>query len=363
MLINIENPIFHTIIFSILLFLTIIFSARKTNENGLSFSYTNELKGLAILMVIFGHIGYFLFSDHRFLFPLSTVSGVGVNIFLFLSGFGLTLSELKSKNSILGFYKLRFKKIFTPMWTVLILLLILDYFLLGRSYSTQTIVQSFLGFFPQADIYTSLDSPLWYFSLILFYYLVFPLVFWFKKPLLAIVLMFLIGILMIQLPLPVNRSVLALYQLHNLAFPLGMALAVLLTKLPLINILQNLKSVFKYSVIIISGLLFAYLAIYSGIGEGLMVEQLFSLITMTALLLIVLLIPYQSKFLVIFGIYSYEIYLIQWPLMYRYDFLYKYLPADLATFGYLFLYLLLAIGLNKLIKFGYSIFDRNKLPG
>lgn len=354
-MLNIDNPVFQTIIFSILFFLIIIITGKKTSEKGLSFSYSDELKGLAILMVIFGHAGYFLFSDHRFLFPLSTVSGVGVNIFLFLSGFGLTLSELKSKNSIFNFYKLRFKKIFTPMWTVLILLLILDYFLLGKSYSAQTIIQSFLGFFPQADIYTSLDSPLWYFSLILFYYIIFPLVFWFRKPILSIVLMFLVSIVVILLPLPINKSVLVLYVLHILAFPLGMGLAVLLSKIPLINILQNFKAIFKYFIVVVSGIIFGYLAINSGIGEGLMIEQLISLITMIALFLVVLLIPFQSKFLIIFGIYSYEIYLIQWPLVYRYDFLYKYLPASVATFGYLFLYLLIAIGLNKLVKFIYSL--------
>ncbi len=360
-MVNIIDPVFQTIIFFLLFFLSIIFSARKTTESGLSFSHTNELKGLAILMVILGHTGYFLFFDHRFLFPLSTVSGVGVNIFLFLSGFGLTVSELKSKNSILGFYKLRFKKIFTPMWTVLILLLVLDYFLLGKSYSAQTIIQSFLGFFPQADLYINLDSPLWYFTLILFYYLVFPLIFWFKKPILSIILMFVVGIVVVLLPLPVNGSVLNLYRLHILAFPLGMGLAVLLSKLPFINILQNLKAIFKYFIVVVSGIIFSYLAIHSGIGEGIIIEQLISLVTMIALVLVILLIPFQSKFLILFGIYSYEIYLIQWPLMYRYDFLYKYLPAYLATFVYLFVFLLIAFGLNKLVKFGYSIFDRKSL--
>lgn len=360
-MISIVDPVFQTIIFSILLFATIVFTAKKTNDKGLAFSYTNELKGLAILMVILGHAGYFLFSDHRFLFPLSTVSRVGVDIFLLLSGFGLTFSELKSKNSILNFYKFRLKKIFTPMWTVLLLLLILDFFFLGKSYSTPTIMQNFLGFFPTANIYSNINSPLWYFSLILFYYLIFPLIFWLKKPILSIILMFVISIAVTLLPLPVNGSVLNLYRLHNLAFLLGMVLALVLSKIDVVNILQNLKFAFKYSLVIISAFIFGFLAIHSGVGQEIIIEQLISLLTMTAFLIVVLLIPFQSKFLIIFGIYSYEIYLIQWPLVYRYDFLYKYLPASVATFGYLFIYLLLAFGLNKFVKLIYSVFEKRQI--
>lgn len=360
-MINIADPVLQTTIFSILLLATIIFTIKKTNEKGLAFSYTNELKGLAMLMVILGHAGYFLFSDHRFLFPLSTVSGVGVDIFLLLSGFGLTFSQLKEKSSIGNFYKTRLKKIFTPMWTVLLLLLILDFFLLGKTYSTSSITQNFLGFFPQADIYSNIDSPLWYFSFILFYYLIFPLIFWVKKPILSIILMFGISTVAVLLPLPVNDSVLNLYRLHILAFPLGMVLALVLSKIPVINMLQNLKFIFKYILVIVSAFIFGYLAINSGVGKGLIIEQLVSLVTMTAFLIAVLLIPFQSKFLIIFGIYSYEIYLIQWPLVYRYDFLYKYLPASVATFGYLFIYLILAFGLNKFVKLIYSIFERRKI--
>ena len=88
--------------------------------------------------------------------------------------------------------------------------------------------------------------------------------------------MFLVSILIFQLSLPVNGSVLNLYQLHNLAFPLGIGFAVLLSKVPLINILQKLQPVFKYFLVVFSILLFGYLAIHSGIGKGLIIEQLFS---------------------------------------------------------------------------------------
>ena len=76
----------------------------------------------------------------------------------------------------------------------------------------------------------------------------------------------------------------------------------------------------------------------------------------TSLLFIALFIikRFDIKTLYWFGFYSYEIYLFHWPLMYRYDFLYKYLPAWLA----LALYLVIFIGLGWVFK--YVIDAKNK---
>lgn len=50
----------------------------------------------------------------------------------------------------------------------------------------------------------------------------------------------------------------------------------------------------------------------------------------------------------ILGLYSYEIYLIHWPIMYHYDFLFSWLPAGVATFAYLGVFIALGMGLKKL---------------
>ena len=103
--ISVADPFLQTIIFAVPLFLAIFLTVRKDkNPNELSIDHTNELKGIAIMMVIFSHIGYFLDSKDAFLYPLSVAGGVGVNIFLFLSGYGLTISSLKSSLSVFGFY-------------------------------------------------------------------------------------------------------------------------------------------------------------------------------------------------------------------------------------------------------------------
>lgn len=351
MQINVPDSLSQTVIFTTLFLLVIFLTLKKKDQLGFSHDLTNELKGLAILMVIFSHAGYFLSTNTQFLFPLSVAGGVGVNIFLFLSGFGLTVSALKKSLSVFQFYLKRLSKIFLPMWIVLVVLITLDYLILGKTQPLTLTLENFLGFFPQANIFEQLDSPLWYFTPILFYYLIFPLLFFKKYPLVSVILLFLVSVLVVRIPLPVNPDVLKLYQLHNLAFPLGMGLALLLSKKDIFSFIFKTNPLLRYFSLIPLLLLLAYFAIHSGVGETIFKEQFLSLITVMVLLLIVLIKPFQFRFLMLMGIYSYEIYLIQWPLVYRYDFLYKYLPAGIATFLYLFIFLLIAYLLNKLIKF------------
>lgn len=236
------------------------------------------------------------------------------------------------------------------MWLVLMVFLILDFLVLKRTYPLGTILKSFLGFFPEVDIYTSLNSPLWYFTLILFYYLIFPLLFFRKRPILSVFLILLASYYVLKFNLPVNKDVLKLYKLHYLAFPLGMGVALSLRSFPRVrNIIEQLKPWLRYP--LIAGLLvaFGYLAIHSRVGDGIRAEQLTSLASVLCLVLVALLKTIRFQFLGWLGEVSYEIYLIQWPLMYRFDFLYQRLPAGIATFLYLGVFLGLGFGLKKII--------------
>ena len=127
MRISIIDPIFQTYLFGIIFLACLLISIKNPKSDRLfSLSKTEELKGFAILAIIFAHIGYFLSSDNNFLFPLSILAGVGVNLFLFLSGFGLTASALKSPLSIINFYKKRLQKLFLPMWLIIFLYISLE---------------------------------------------------------------------------------------------------------------------------------------------------------------------------------------------------------------------------------------------
>jgi peptidoglycan/LPS O-acetylase OafA/YrhL len=134
MQISITNPLEQTILFGGIFIAVFIYFFRK-KENYTSFSLSKELKGFAILAIIFGHIGYFLSVDKSFLFPFSVLAGVGVNLFLFLSGYGLTVSQIQKNESIGVFYKKRLPKLFVPFWIVLISLFLANYLFFRRKSS------------------------------------------------------------------------------------------------------------------------------------------------------------------------------------------------------------------------------------
>lgn len=360
---EIQDPQFQTTILIALLFAAVLFTLKRRKKDDPIFptNITQEIKGFAILTIIFGHIGYFLDTQDKFLYPLSIASGIGVNLFLFLSGYGLTLSSLKKKLSLFEFFKKRLGRLFISMWIVVGILLLLDYSILSIVYERKTIIQNLLGFFPDADIYTSINSVLWYFTFILFYYLSFALFTLSKKLLLiAPVGIFLISdyLLTHELPFRINPDVLKLYELHVYAFPLGIAIALLPTYVKLVPKLSNifskivnwLKTHNRFINILILSILayvFIYTSFNSGIGEEVEVEQRISTISTFSVLLFFILKRFNVKFLEILGIFSYEIYLIHWPLVYRYDLFYKYLPASIATVAYILVLIVLSWCLQK----------------
>ncbi|MFA6215409.1 MAG: acyltransferase [Patescibacteria group bacterium] len=362
--IQIAFPIEQTIIFSLIFFSAIFIFVKINNKTDIfPVSTTNQLKGLAILAVVFGHLGYFLSSDTRFLYPLSTISGVGVDIFLFLSGYGLARSAAKKELSVIKFYRQRLAKLFIPLWLAVTAFFALDFLVLKKIYPAAEIAGSYLGFFPQADIYGNLDSPLWYFTLILFYYLIFPWLFSRQRPIISALLLLAASFLVLKINLPVDIDVYHLYQLHYLAFPLGVLFAAGFAKISffkkffptelekILSQFKRLKTLARWAALAGLIALTAYLGIHSGVGENTLAVQATSLIMVLGLVLIFIIKKLEFKILNLFGLYSYEIYLLHWPIMYRYDLFYKFLPAALATVLYLGLFVALGWLLKKANSF------------
>jgi len=357
MQISIANAQFNTLIFTVLFWTLLILSIRKPKTEAFFASFrTQELKGFAILAIIFSHIGYFLSTDQRFLYPMSILAGVGVNLFLFLSGFGLTVSSLKLPLPIYRFYLKRLRKLFVPMWVIITLFLLMDFFILQKSYQFDEIYNSFLGFFPVADLFENLNSPLWYFSLILFYYLIFPLVFFKRFAYLAPILILLISyyLLKVNLPFEIDKDVVNLYKLHFAPFPLGVLFAILINDEKLMHFKIKVKELFfeglKFFWIGVFAYGFLYYSIHAGTDLSKTIEQIISLITMFCLIFLFIAKNVEVRLFSVFGIFSYEIYLIHWPILSRYDYFYKYLPAWIATLLYLGLFLGLGYLLHRLTR-------------
>ncbi|MEI8361214.1 MAG: acyltransferase [bacterium] len=350
MIISINNVAESTAIFLGLFIIAVILSIRKkTSTNFFSTAITAELKGLAILMVVFSHISYFLVTDNRFLYPLGTMAGVGVNLFLLLSGFGLAVSAMLKPLRPGQFYLKRLLKLYTPLWLFLAIIFLADYFFLNLHYGSGYILRSFFGLFPRADLYTDVNSPLWYFGFTVLYYLAFPLIFWRKFPWLSAILLYLGGYWFINASPSYFSEVLRLYEVHIIAFPLGVFIGSYWSEIKLLKIRNHLRSViadsiYKLLLILIFGVLssaFYYAWLNPGIGVSPQSEQYMSIVATLALLGIFILKPFDIKLFYFFGLYSFEVYLWHWPLLYRYDYVYKILPAWLATILYLILFLVI----------------------
>lgn len=101
---------------NILAFLLIAFSPvfltfRKQSTGGnrlLDFDYTNCLRGVAILLIMVGHIACTL-GDVRWITPFGSI---GVALFLFLSGFGC--NESYKRKGLESFWQKRVKRVLLP---------------------------------------------------------------------------------------------------------------------------------------------------------------------------------------------------------------------------------------------------------
>ena len=331
-------------------------------------SVTQELKGLGILTVVFAHFAYMLVTNAEFLFPLSIIAGVGVDLFLFMSGYGLSVGMLKRPMPVLDFYKRRLIKIFIPFWIALIFIFAADAIFLQINYPVPYMIQSFLGWFPTAIGFGDVNSPFWYITWMIMFYALYPIVFSAKKPWLSALILAVIATLLgVYNPLDMGDN--WLHRLHTLAFPLGIVAAWLLMETKdkenkLVTTLKNFRnnasnSMIHYVIIVVMLAIVVYMSLHTNanhwpkltalLGKGYFVDQFTSLVIMFAFIVIFSLKKFDNKFLAIYGIYSFEVYLIHWPLIGRYDIFFSYMPAWAAVLAWLVAFILISIVLQKMV--------------
>ena len=123
--------------------------------------YKTELMGFAILWVILFHSNI----TSSFIEPFTSLGYGGVDIFFFLSGYGLFFSSVKN-DSLLSFYKKRFIRVFpTYMVVVFFTMLGLGIFTI----KTYFINISTLGYWLNESYFE------WYIPSLFAFYLWFPL--------------------------------------------------------------------------------------------------------------------------------------------------------------------------------------------
>jgi len=375
--ITITNVAQSNIIVIICLIAVFLLTLRKTQHTDIfPVPTTQELKGLGILTVVFAHFAYMLVTNADFLYPLSIIAGVGVDLFLFMSGYGLSVGMLKKPMPVLEFYKRRLIKIFIPFWIALIIIFAADILFLNIDYSFSYILQSLLGWFPTARGYGDVNSPFWYITWMIMFYALYPIFFSVKRPwLTALILATIATLIGVYNPFDLQDN--WLHRLHTLAFSLGIVCAWLLRKEKdkenklvtfLTNFRNNSKGIARYIVIGLMLVAVVYFSLRSNAGhwptltallkQGYFVDQIMCLIIMLAFIVIFSLKKLDNKFLAIFGLYSYEVYLIHWPLMSRYDVFFNILPAWGAVIAWLITFIVVSWLLQKLVTPVSSWIDR-----
>ncbi len=308
-----------------------------------------------------------LVTNADFLFPLSIIAGVGVDLFLFMSGYGLTVGMMKKPLPVFEFYKRRVIKIFIPFWVAIIFIFAADAIFLDKNYGISYMIQSSLGWFPTANGSEDVNSPFWYITWMMMFYILFPLVFSTKKPWLSAIILAVIATLIgVYNPLELGSN--WLHRLHTVAFSLGIIFAWLLFETKdkenkLVKVLKHFRNESNFTPYVVIAAMLAvvvYMSLHTTanhwptltaiLGKGYFVDQLTSIVIMFALIVIFSLKRFDNRFLSIYGLYSFEVYLIHWPLMGRYEIFFDILPAWAAVVAWMVTFILVSWLLQKIIS-------------
>ena len=115
------------------------------NVVSLSLKDTNVLKGIGLLLLLCHHLFYVqkglyddihLVGDHYLVQELGIWCKVCVAIFVFLSGYGLTVGAIKARGfNVRSFYWHRFTKLLLNYWLIWVLFVPISLFFFGRTFT------------------------------------------------------------------------------------------------------------------------------------------------------------------------------------------------------------------------------------
>jgi peptidoglycan/LPS O-acetylase OafA/YrhL len=344
----IPNSNIFNLIILLCFFLIILITFKKSKFTLLDTVHTTQLKGLAILFVVVGHLWVHVSKDQ----PIFIFGDYAVSLFLMLSGYGLTISISKRPMSR-DFYVRRLKKVMIPYWIITIIILFCDYLILSKTYSTISIVSTFAGMNFSREL-SQLDYTRWFITLLLIYYVFFFVFNYFMDKLSAIIMLFFVGLVLSLLRFLKLFPIGIFDQL--IAFPIGCFLAYYINTISDF-LSERRRYLFTYiSLLIISiGLSLVLLFIKTNDFNNAIMKYLYIFIRYLSgisfcFILILSIdffkINYVSTFLIMCGTISYELYLIHGPILIKYNFIFPLFPAYLIVISF-FCYFLVVFILSK----------------
>ncbi len=333
----------------IILFIIVILSLKRRRTTFGDVAHSNQAKGIAILLIIVGHLWVHVSSQK----PALVFSAEGVSLFLILSGYGLTRSHLVSPYSLKQFLSKRINRVYYPYWIATVFIIGLDYLLLNRTYSSFDILLTTVGV-NLSQTTKHLDYARWYITFILFWYIIFYLSTKLQSRNYSILLIFAISLLLF----PLNYYIMHFgwYQIYSFATGcfIGYNYESIRDSLQAHHAISVMAAVTGLIMVILCKLYFfgilkaslpylVFLFIYEG------TSILFSLS-------VIILMWYWgrvnliSRFLSFTGIISYELFLLHGLLLIKYNFFMSGENVIFPFFVYLTTVYMLSIALNKFAK-------------
>lgn len=345
----VNQPNIDNCIIAVIMLILVILLLKKCNTTFFDVSQSNQAKGIAILLIIVGHLWVHVSSQK----PALVFSAEGVSLFLILSGYGLTMSHLVSPYSLKQFLSKRINRVYYPYWIATVFIIGLDYLLLNRNYSSFDILLTTVGI-NLSQTTKHLDYARWYITFILFWYIIFYLSTRLQSR--EHSMLFICAVALLLFPLDYYIMHFGWYQICS--FPAGCIIGynyeAIRDRIQTHHVISILAAVNGLIMVILCklylfGILKAFLPylIFLFIREG--ISILFSLS-------VIMLVwcwgqaNLTSRFLSFTGIISYELFLLHGPLLIKYNFFMSGENVIFPFFIYLTIIFMLSIVLNKVVK-------------
>jgi peptidoglycan/LPS O-acetylase OafA/YrhL len=324
--------------------MSILIYLKKDNVKPDSRAITLQMKGAAILLVIFGHLSRTAGINNSF---INLLGAQGVVLFLIISGYGLF--KAYDTNGIgISYWKKRISTVLIPYSAVTGIFISIDIIFLDKQYSLGYILKNIIGF--NSD--NRFDGTMWYIQFIVIWYIIFGLGFYFKKLKdFRIVLLFIVAAMFYM---QLDRKPFSMYYyqcaVHAFWFPLGVLLG---------RYSDSLKKLIEHRLRLVAGIVVSFVLItfmYDKIGYNniyIMYNFVVSFI-FASLIFIAASFHIHSRMLDFIGNISYQLYLFEGLFIYNYSIIKQNRPF--VSFAYYFgVVFLLSISFKKAMKYFWFI--------
>jgi peptidoglycan/LPS O-acetylase OafA/YrhL len=330
---------FGILVASILIFL------RKENVKPDSRTITMQIKGVAIMLVIFGHLSRTAGVNNSF---INLLGAQGVVLFLIISGYGL-FKAYNRKGIGISYWKKRISTVLIPYSVVTAIFICIDMVFLDKQYSLSYILKNIIGFNSE----NRFDGTMWYIQFIAIWYIIFGLGFYFKKLKdFRLVLLFIVAAMFYM---QLDRKPFSMYYyqcaVHAFWFPLGVLIG---------RYSDSLKKFIEHRLRLVAGIVVSFVFVafmYDKIGYNNNIYIMYNFVVSFIFVSIIFIgasFHIHSRMLDFIGNISYQLYLFEGLFIYNYNIIRQDRPfiSFMYYFGVIFF---LSISFKRAMKYFWFI--------